>query len=189
MSLFNPSKNHSRKVILICLVGLAGVYCYFTYLLEPLRQAQDADEMRTVELRGRLNQSSIDLEKAARLETAAREAEKRLATIKSQAELGAPVAWFPPLIKNFFFSEGIEQSSTRLAQSVTAQEKDLAGFERTQWSIELPDADFFAFARALARLENEQPLVAINALSVTAMAEPATQHISVGARMIAPSKN
>ena len=45
-------------------------------------------------------------------------------------------------------------------------EKELPGFRRLSWGIDLPRVDFVPFAAALAQLENEEPLVEVVSLQI-----------------------
>ena len=60
--------------------------------------------------------------------------------IKAGIPEGAPVAWFPPRIQDFFKRQGIERVATRLNNEMA--DKDLPGFRRLFWSIDLPKIGF-----------------------------------------------
>jgi hypothetical protein len=51
---------------------------------------------------------------------------------------------------------------------------------RYNWLIELPQADFASLGKAVAALENNEPLLAITRLSIKALAEdPQFQQITI----------
>jgi hypothetical protein len=97
------------------------------------------------------------------------------------------VAWFPPRLKQFFASTGIDQCTVRLGGERPIKERELEHFVRLQWSVELPRSRFIEFGAALARLENEQPLLLVDALAIKNLEDPEFQHILLGMRMLTPT--
>src|SRR5258708_34015826 len=79
---------------------------------------------------------------------------------------GSPVAWFPTRMADFFKKLGIDKASTRMTGETG--EKELPGFRRISWGVDLPKVDFVIFAQAIAALENDEPLLAITAMQVEA---------------------
>jgi hypothetical protein len=79
---------------------------------------------------------------------------------------GAPIAWFPPRIKNFFAEQHIDKATARLDSTTACKEKELAAWSRSNWSIDLPQADFITLGKALAKLENTEPLLSIKRLTI-----------------------
>jgi hypothetical protein len=86
---------------------------------------------------------------------------------------GSPVAWFPPRIADFFKARGVDRAATRMNSE--AAEKDLPGFRRLTWGVDLPSVDFIALANSLAELENEEPLVQITSIKIDPAAEQVEQ--------------
>jgi hypothetical protein len=50
-------------------------------------------------------------------------------------------------------------------------DKELPGFRKLVWGVDLPKVDFVPFAEALAALENEEPLFEIGSLQIDASRE------------------
>ena len=82
---------------------------------------------------------------------------------------GSPVAWFPTRMGEFFKKQGFDKTSTRMNSELP--DKDLPGFRRLTWSVDLPRVEFAPFATALAMLENEEPLIEISNLQIDASRE------------------
>jgi hypothetical protein len=77
---------------------------------------------------------------------------------------GSPVAWFPTRMTDFFKKQGIDKASTRMTGEIA--EKELPGFRKISWGVDLPKVEYVPFAQAVAALENEEPLLEINALQI-----------------------
>jgi hypothetical protein len=103
--------------------------------------------------------------------------------VKAMIPEAAPVAWFPTHVSEHFKREGVDRAVTRLNSE--QPEKDLPGFRRLFWGIELPSVDFFPFAEALADFENEEPLVEITNIQISASAEDVErQRIALNVRSL-----
>jgi hypothetical protein len=94
------------------------------------------------------------------------------------------VAWFPPRLKQFFASTGIDQCTVRFGGERPIKERELERFVRLQWSVELPRSSFIEFGAALARLENEQPFRLVDALAIKNLEDPEFQRILLGVRIL-----
>jgi len=91
---------------------------------------------------------------------------------------GSPVAWFPPRMGDFFKKQGIDKVATRLTGE--ALEKELEGFRKLSWGIDLPKVEFATYAQAIATLENDEPLLEINAMQIDASRDDVeSQHVSL----------
>ena len=83
--------------------------------------------------------AKAQMKKTQSLEASAPAAAETLDRIKALIPEGAPVAWFPPRIQDFFKRQGIEKSSVRLNNEFA--DKELPGFRKLFWSIELPKVE------------------------------------------------
>ena len=93
---------------------------------------------------------------------------------------GAPIAWFPPRIKTFFASQKIDKTSARLENTGSFSEPELSGWVKYSWLIDLPRTDYKELGHAIAELENSEPLLAINRLSILASPEqPRFQNVTL----------
>ena len=179
------SKDHTRKLAVLLLAFLAFVYCYFSFLLGPVNQQQAAALTRLAELQLKLANSGSDLQKATRLGSEAAASVRRYSAISALIPSGASVAWFPPRLKVLFMQEGLDQASVRFAHTTILKQPELAKYVRTQWSVEVAGAGYETMGRAVARIENEEPLLIFNSLKITAdPGEPEFQRASLGVALI-----
>ena len=85
-------------------------------------------------------------------------------------------------MKTFFANQEIDKATARLENSVAYKETDLANWMRYNWILELPQADFSTLGKAVAALENAEPLMSIMRISIKALPEdPQFQQITLSA--------
>lgn len=162
-------KDEIQKIFLASLLFGGVIYCYFTMLLGPLNRREKAAEQRIAELGPQIEAARSQIRKTHNLEIQAPEVSSVLDSINALIPDGAPIAWFPPRMVEFFKRQGIEKTSTRLTNELA--EKDLAGYRRLIWSVDLPKAEFTPLAIAIAGLENEEPLLQITNLTIESIKE------------------
>jgi len=174
------SKDQIKKLMLSGMGFVVLVYVYFSFFLGPLNNSRNTMLGQITELEGKVVNSKNELTKTAKLEKQAETATNRFAALKALSPEGAPIAWFPPRMKAFFANQGIDKATARLENSSVYKETDLANWMRYNWVIELPQADFASLGKAIAALENAEPLLSITHLSVKALAEdPQSQQITI----------
>src|SRR4051812_14374651 len=176
------SKDQTKK-ILLCGVGFfVLVYVYFSFFLGPLNSSRDATLAQISELQDKVANSKNEMSKTAKLEKQAETATTRFAALKALSPEGAPIAWFPPRLKTFFANQQIDKASARLESNGPYKEADLAEWTRYGWVIELPQADFSTLGKAVAALENSEPLLSITRINIKALAEdPQFQQVTLTA--------
>jgi len=174
------SKDQIQKLLLSTVGFFVLVYVYFSFFLGPLNSSRDATLAQINDLQDKVANSKNEMTKTAKLEKQAETATTRFAALKALNPEGAPIAWFPPRIKAFFANQDVDKASARLESSANYKETDLAGWMRYNWLIELPQADFASLGKAVAALENSEPLLAITRLSIKALPEdPQFQQITM----------
>ena len=99
------SKDEIKKYILSLLGLIVLLYCYSTFLLRPLNQARARMIMTMADREEKLAEGKKTLGVAAQLEQTARNSIARSTTLEKLTPAGAPVAWFPPLVKSFFAAD------------------------------------------------------------------------------------
>lgn len=155
-----------QKLSLTGMLLVVLAYGYFSFLLGPL-QRSDADARRRIaDLEAKLANAESEVQKCARLEDEARFFTARLALIQEQVPQGAPIAWFPPAIKNLFARYDVPVNPVRLVNSAPLRDAHLAGLLRHDWTMEVPQTDYRTLGRVLAALENEHPLLSIRHLRI-----------------------
>jgi hypothetical protein len=176
------SKDQIQKLLLSSMGFVVLVYVYFSFFLGPLNTSRDSTLTQINELQSKVANSKSELSKAANLEKQAEKATTRFAALKALSPEGAPIAWFPPRIKAFFANQEIDKATARLETSASYKESDLASWMRYSWIIELPQADYSTLGKAVAGLENSEPLLSIARLSIKALPEdPQFQQVTLTA--------
>jgi hypothetical protein len=158
------------------------VYVYFSFFLGPLNRSRDTMLAQIDELQGKVATSKSEMTKTSNLEKQADASTKRFAALKALTPEGAPIAWFPPRMKTFFANQEIDKATARLENSGAYKETDLANWTRYNWLLELPQADFSTLGKAVAALENTEPLLSVTRISIKALPEdPQFQQVTLTA--------
>ena len=176
------TKDEIQKMALSAIGFVGLLYVYFTFFLGPLNKSRTAAEARMADLRTKLASSKTELAKAKNLEQQATDATSRFAAFKALSPEGAPIAWFPPRMKLFFANQQIEKSSARLEGNGPFKQPELAEWQRYTWQIDIPQTNFAVAGRALAQLENTEPLLSVSRISIKADAnDPQFQQVNLTA--------
>jgi len=168
-------KEEIQKIILSALLLIGLLYCYFNLLLGPLSTREAKARATIATLEPQIADARKQIQKTGAIERQAPAAEAVIDQLKSSIPEGAPVAWFPPRMADFFKRNGIEKVQTRMTNEFG--EKDLPGFRRLVWAIDIPKIEFAPLGIAIAGLENEEPLLQVSNVSVEATKDdPQYQH-------------
>lgn len=159
-------KEDIKKMILGGLGVAAAIYAYFTFLISPMGASAASEQAQIDALRPKMDAARKLIAETAVLEKQAPAAAATFEEIKSMIPAGAPVAWFPPRIVEFFSRQGMDAVGVR--QDGEAPIPALPGFRSLRWTLELPKTQFIPLAIAISGLENEEPLLNIRALRITA---------------------
>lgn len=182
MKKLNLSKDQIQKLALSSIGFVVLLYVYFSFFLGPLNRSRDTMLGTIAQLQDKVANSKNELTKANNLEKQATTATTRFAALKALSPEGAPIAWFPPRMKTFFANHEIDKATARLETSVAFKEPDLASWMRYNWLIELPQTDFSTLGKAVAALENSEPLLTIMRIHIHAMPDdPQFQQVSLSA--------
>ena len=176
------NKDQIQKLMLSAIGFFILVYVYFTFFLGPLNRSRDAMLANITALQSKVASSKSELTRTANLEIQATTATTRFAALKASSPEGAPIAWFPPRMKAFFASQEIEKASTRLESNTSFKEPDLANWARYGWLFDLPQTDFATLGKAVATLENTEPLLSLTRITIRTMPDdPQFQTVSLAA--------
>jgi hypothetical protein len=166
-----------KKIVLAVLLLVALLYGYFTYLLGPLQQGEKNATNGIAAIGPQISDAKKQIATAADLETKAPKATAFLTAIKNSIPDGAPIAWFPPKISDFFREHGIDKCTTHL---VSEAADPMPGFKKMVWAVDVPKVEFIPLGMAIASLENEEPLLTVLNVSVDATREDAQyQHATL----------
>lgn len=142
------------------------VYAYFEFLLSPLSAARAAALKEGVALGPKVDAARAQLAKTEAMEAKAPATQNLLNQIKAMIPEGAPIAWVPTKLADLFKREGIERVSARMIHELP--EKEIAGFAKFSWSVEIPSVELITLGSALSALENGEPLMEIHMLEIEA---------------------
>jgi hypothetical protein len=171
-------KEEIQKTILSALLLVGLLYCYFAMLIGPLATGQVRAEKSISEIGPQIVEAKKQIQKTEQVKKQLPAADEVLNQLKAGLPEGAPIAWFPPRMTEFFKKQGIEKSQTRLMNA--AVEKELPGFQKLIWSVELPKVEFAELGAAVANLENQEPLLQVTNVTIEAMKEdPQFQHATL----------
>jgi hypothetical protein len=185
MNLPKLNKDQVQKVVLSTIGFLFLLYVYFTFFLGPLNRSRASAQAAVNNYQHKLDTSKSEIAKTATLEREAKNATVRFAALKALNPEGAPIAWFPPRVKQLFGAEQIEKAGARLDGTTPLKSKDLSAWAKYNWIIDLPQVDYDSLGKSIADLENEEPLLTITKLSVhTISTKPQFQHVSIAASSI-----
>ncbi len=174
------TKDQIQKVVLSSIGFVVLLYVYLTFFLGPLNRSRAATEKQMSELQRKVASSKTEIIKAANLEKQAIAATGRFAALKTLSPDGAPIAWFPPRLKTFLGNQRIEKATVRPESNGSFKQPELADWVRYSWLVDLPQTDFITLGKALAELENTEPLLSISRLSISGINEnPQFQQVSL----------
>src|SRR5256886_9271275 len=185
MNLPKLSKEQIKKVSLSAMGFVFLLYVYFTFFLGPLQKSRASTLSKIADRQKKIDSSKSEVTKAANLERQAKDAMTRFAALKALTPEGAAIAWFPPRMKTFFANEGLDRAVARLESNTNFKQNELAAWTKYNWLIDLPQADFAALGKAIADLENTQPLLSLNKLSIHVLPEqPQFQQVAIAATTV-----
>jgi hypothetical protein len=183
------TKDQFKKLSLSLMGFIFLVYVYFTFFLGPLNRSRAATLAKINERQSKLDTSKEEMAKAIKLEQNAKTATERFAALRKLNAEGAPIAWFPPRMKTFFANEQIDKAVARLEGNTALKQDELSGWLRYNWIIDLPQADYSTLGRAIADLENSEPLLCVTRMSIHASPDaPQYQHVELAAASLIEKK-
>lgn len=189
MNRFKFKKDQIQKIGLSFVGFVFLLFVYFNFFLGPLNRSRNATLTAMKDRQTKLEASKTDLSKAATLEQQAKSATTRYAALKALNPEGAPIAWFPPRIKVFFANQQIDKAVARLETSGGLKQGELSGWTKYSWVIDLPQADYATLGKAIADLENTEPLLAVTKLTIQALPDqPQFQQVDLRASNMIQTK-
>jgi hypothetical protein len=163
------SKDQTQKIILGAMMFCGIIYAYFEFLLGPQSTARAAALKEAEALTPKIDAARAQIAKAKAIEAREPATVTLLDQVKAMVPQGAPIAWVPTKLGDLFKSEGVERVSVRMVNELA--EKELAGFSKFSWAVEIPSVEFITLGSALSGLENSEPLMEITTLEIEAARE------------------
>jgi len=173
MSNIKLGKEEIQKIVLGVLLGIGVVYGYFEWLLFPLQARHKAMTANIEALKPAITKAKTQVARDANTSDLAPAAQATLAQIDSMIPEGAPVAWFPPRIAEFFKTHGVDKVVTRV--NTESVHPTLPGYKRFSWAVEIPQVHHLTFGAAIAELENTELLVTIENITIESLREEPDQ--------------
>ena len=160
------NKDQIQKIVLGGMLFCGVIYSYSAFLLGPLSAAREQAIKDTAELGPKITSARTQISKTKGVAEKAPASLQLVEQVQAMIPQGAPIAWVPTKLAELFKREGVDKVSARMAGE--AGEKELTGFGRYVWSVEVPRVEFTTFGRALSALENDEPLMEIQSLEIDA---------------------
>jgi hypothetical protein len=160
------TKDQTQKLVLgVMMLGIV-IYGYNEFLLNPLQIDKKAAIQEAADLDPKIKEAEDQIKRVEAMKAKAPEARQTMEQVNAMIPEGSPVAWFQPRVAEFFKGQGIERVVSKMNADIV--DKDVPGFRRVSWGLELPRLEFLTFARAISALENQEPLFEIDAFDVEA---------------------
>ena len=183
------TKDQIQKIALTGVGFVILLYVYFSFFLGPLNRSRHGMEESIADKQAKVASSQEHLNKTTKLEQQAKTATAQFAALKALNPEGAPIAWFPPRIKVFFTNQQIDKATARLENNSAFKQPELASWMKYVWLIDVPQADYGRLGKAVAELENAEPLLAVSKISIRATPDqPEFQQIVLSATTIIPKQ-
>jgi len=176
-------KEEIQKIVLGVLLAIGVVYGYFSILYFPLKAKQKAKTVSIDALEPEIAALNTKIARISEIEAAEPEARKIIDRVEVMMPEGAPLAWFPTQVGDFFKRQKIDKVTTRMATD--APDKDIPSYKRIIWNIELPKTECVSFASALSQFENEAMLVEVQGIVIETQPEdPEFQRVTLSVNNI-----
>jgi len=177
------NKDEIQKIVLLALVLVGFLYVYFDIMIGGITADEAKKSGVIAELTPKIADARKQIKRTADLEEQAASVSETLEEIKGMIPEGAPIAWFPPKIADYFKRQGIEKVTTSLNGELG--DPELEGFRKLTWTIAVPKVDYNKLGIAIAGLENEIPLLEIIKVQIAPNNEdPVSQTVALSVMTI-----
>ena len=176
-------KEQIQKLVLGVLLMFGLLYVYFDLLLGPVNGGRKVATDNLDGLVPQLATANAQVTKTKTMEEHSPEAIRLVKQVEAMIPDGAPVAWFPPKLSDYFKKHRIDKVTARMNNE--SIDKNYVGYRRVNWGVDLPKVDFISLAAAIAELENQEPLLEIQSLDIEAGREEAQmQHATLNLNIL-----
>lgn len=165
------NKDQQQKIVLGTMLMFGILYATNEFLLSPLATERETIATEITNAEPQMREMKGQVARARALSAKGPVATTMIAQVNAMIPDGAPIAWCPPKIAEFFKKNGVEKATARMNNE--APEKDLTGYRRLMWTIEIPSVEFGSFASALSKFENDEPLFEFTGFEIQASVESA----------------
>ena len=163
------NKEEIQKIILLALLLVGFLYVYFNMMIGGITANEVKKRAVIADLTPKIADARKQIKRTQDMEGQAASVNETLDEVKAMIPEGAPIAWFPPKIADYFKRQGIEKVTT--SPNGELGEPELEGFRKLTWTIAIPKVAFNKLGIALAGLENEVPLMEVTRVEIQANRE------------------
>jgi len=157
-------KEEIQKIVLLAVVLVALLYVYFELMIGGIT-ANEAKKQGVIgDLTPKIAEARKQIKRTNDMEGQSASVNETLDEVRGMIPEGAPIAWFPPKIVDYFKRQGIEKTTTSLVGEVG--DPELEGFRKLTWTITVPKVAYNKLGIAIAGLENEMPLLEITKVQI-----------------------
>jgi len=168
------TKEEIQKIVLLAILLVAFLYVYFDVMIGGITASEAKKSGVIADLTPKIADARKQIKRTQDVEAQAAAVNETLEEVKGMIPEGAPIAWFPPKITEYFKRQGIEKVTTVLNGELG--DPELEGFRKLTWTITVPKVAFNKLGIAVAGLENEMPLLEVTRVEIQANREdPLTQ--------------
>lgn len=160
------TKDQIQKIVLGSMLSCGVIYAYFEFLLGPQTAGRERAIKAAAALEPQISAARGQIAKTQALEEKGPEAQRLLDQVKAMIPNGSPIAWLPTKVTDLFKREGVDKVTPRMLNE--SADKELTGFSRITWAVDVPRGEFLTFAKAVAALENEEPLMEVQSFEIEA---------------------
>jgi hypothetical protein len=160
------SKEQTQKIVLGAMLVIGLIYSVIEFLIGPLQGQREAALKDADALDPKIRMAEAQIARTKGLAAQLPASKKLVAQVAAMIPDGAPVAWFPPRLSDYFKRQAIDKVNTRFNKEFP--DKEITGYRWLNWGVEIPRADFIHFAAAVADIENGEPLIEIQGLDIEA---------------------
>ncbi len=168
-----------KKIVVSVLFLALAVYCHVNFLIKPANKDIAAAEKKILELEAQILNGEKEIKIESNLRSRSVESEEMVAWFGQFSMDGAPIAWFPPMLRKFFERYGIKDVTSRMG-GVSGLPASVPHFINVEWSVGLPGTSYRTIGIALSALENEQPLFRITSIQLRPTGDPEIQTTNFG---------
>lgn len=158
------SKDQKQKIALGAMLLVFVIYASIEFLIGPAQTEREQALKNAEAMEPKIKAAKVQIMKTKELENKLPDTEKLANQVKSMIPEGSAVAWFPPRVAEYFKRQGVDKLTARPNSEVA--EKDLPEFQRMNWGLEIPRAEFVPLGKAIAELENGEPLMEIQGIDI-----------------------
>ena len=163
------NKDQKQKMVLSAMMFIGLVYGFSRFLMTPLTTTEAQNEVAIGEMETKIEEAQKQIKIGRNSTETAANSVKTMESIEGMIPKEAAIAWFPPLVNQFFVKRGVPKVTLQLRSTDAVQGEGLERFKYFAWDVSFPPSSFVTVVSALSELENEMPLLSVRAIKVDAV--------------------